>query len=218
MPAKLQVHPAFYRRVRHYRDRIGINDGRPQVASNFTKAAQELVLHLLENPRRGHSAGFEASDLADILRVAAPGIPVFALFYRWDGQTLAVITLEHTAQDLPSRLVGLVPRPENSSYAWRRPLPVSDRGSVSRSQVRNARRSRFISTPIWLAKLLRVCDPRSVPDLKTRLKPSVPSPVHTCAARVFWRRCRGECDRCRCRNTARGPRARKCCPDAATPC
>jgi hypothetical protein len=30
--------------------------------------------------------------------------PVFAVFYRWDGQTLTVITLEHTAQDLPSRL------------------------------------------------------------------------------------------------------------------
>lgn len=108
MAAKLQVHPAFYRRVRHYRDRIGINDGRPQVAADFAKAAQELVVRLLENPRRGHSARFDAPDLADILRVAVAGFPVFALFYRWDGRTLAVITLEHTAQDLPARLAGLV--------------------------------------------------------------------------------------------------------------
>lgn len=108
MAAKLLVHPAFYRRVRHYRDRIGIQDGRPQVAIKFTNAAQELVLRLLRNPQRGHSARFEPSDLADILRVAVPGFPVFALFYRWDGQTLTVITLEHTAQDLPSRLAGLL--------------------------------------------------------------------------------------------------------------
>ena len=111
MAAKLQVHPAFYRRVRHYRDRIAVNDGRPQVAIHFTRAVQELVLGLLDNPQRGHSARFEAPDLADILRVAVPGFPVFALFYRWDGQTLAVITLEHTAQDLPSRLAGLVVAP-----------------------------------------------------------------------------------------------------------
>ena len=32
MDAKLRVYPAFYRRVRHYRDRIGVHDGRPQVA------------------------------------------------------------------------------------------------------------------------------------------------------------------------------------------
>jgi plasmid stabilization system protein ParE len=108
MAVKLLVHPAFYRRVRHYRDRIGINDGRPQVAIKFTKAAQELVLQLLENPQRGHSARFEPSDLADILRLAVPGFPIFAVFYRWDGQTLTVITLEHTAQDLPSRLAGLL--------------------------------------------------------------------------------------------------------------
>ncbi len=108
MAAKLLVHPAFYRRVRHYRDRIGIHDGRPQIAGRFVQAAQTLVLQLLQNPQRGHSAGFEASDLADILRVAAPGFPVFAIFYRWDGQTLTVITLEHTAQDLPSRLAGII--------------------------------------------------------------------------------------------------------------
>jgi hypothetical protein len=108
MAAKLLVHPAFYRRVRHYRDRIGIHDGRPQVAIKFVKAAQELVPQLLQNPQRGHGAGFEASDLADILRVAVPGFPIFALFYRWDGQTLTVITLEHTAQDLPARLAGVV--------------------------------------------------------------------------------------------------------------
>jgi len=109
--AKLRVHPAFYRRVRHYRDRIAIHDGRPQVAARFVKAAQELVLRLLQNPHRGHIAGFEPADLADILRIAVPGFPVFAVFYRWDGQTLTVITLEHTAQDLPSRLAGIVSMP-----------------------------------------------------------------------------------------------------------
>ncbi len=108
MAANLVVHPAFYRRVRHYRDRIGIHDGRPQIAIKFVKAAQELVERLLENPQRGHAAGFESSDLTDILRAAVPGFPVFALFYRWDGRTLTVITLEHTAQDLPSRLAGLL--------------------------------------------------------------------------------------------------------------
>jgi len=108
MAAKLLVHPAFYRRVRHYRDRIGIHDGRPQVAVKFAKAVQESVLRLLQNPQSGHSARFESPDLADILRVAVPGFPVFALFYRWDGQTLTVITLEHTAQDLPSRLAGII--------------------------------------------------------------------------------------------------------------
>ena len=110
MPAavKLLVHPAFYRRVRHYRNRIGIHDGRPRVAVKFARAAQELVPRLLHNPQRGHSARFESSDLADILRVSVPGFPVFALFYRWDGQTLTVITLEHTAQDLPSRLAGIL--------------------------------------------------------------------------------------------------------------
>src|SRR5262245_48432978 len=108
MAAKLLVHPAFYRRVRHYRGRIGLRDGRPQVAERFANAVHELIVQLLQNPRRGHSASFESADLADILRVAVPGFPVFALFYRWDGQTLTVITLEHTAQDLPSRLARLL--------------------------------------------------------------------------------------------------------------
>src|ERR1051325_1085853 len=107
MAAKLLVHPAFYRRVRHYRDRIGIHDGRPRVAGRFARKAQELVLLLLQNPQRGRSARFEAPDLADILRAAVPGFPVFALFYRWNGKALTVITLEHTAQDLPSRLADL---------------------------------------------------------------------------------------------------------------
>jgi plasmid stabilization system protein ParE len=108
MAAKLRVHPAFYRRVRHYRDRIGIKDGRPQIAARFVEAAQGLVLQLLENPHRGHSARFESPDLADILRATVPGFPVFALFYRWDGQTLTVITLEHAAQDLTSRLASIL--------------------------------------------------------------------------------------------------------------
>ena len=111
MAVKLLVHPAFYRRVRHYRDRIGIHDGRPRVAAKFAKATQELVLRIVQNPQCGHSARFESSDLADILRVAVPGFPVFALFYRWDEQTLTVITLEHTAQDLPSRLAGILSAP-----------------------------------------------------------------------------------------------------------
>jgi plasmid stabilization system protein ParE len=108
MGAKLRVHPAFYRRVRHYRDRIGVHDGRPQIAARFVGATQALVLQLLQNPQRGHSARFESPDLADILRVAVPGFPIFGLFYRWDGQTLVVITLEHTAQDLPSRLAAVL--------------------------------------------------------------------------------------------------------------
>ena len=108
MAVKLRVHPAFYRRVRHYRDRIGIYEGRPQVAARFARAAQEVVLRVLQNPQRGHSARFESADLADILRIAVPGFTVFALFYRWDGQTLTVITLEHTAQDLPSRLASIL--------------------------------------------------------------------------------------------------------------
>ena len=111
MAAKLAVHPAFYRRVRHYRDRIGIHDDRPQVALRFVQAVSELVRRLLQNPSGGHSARFEASDLADVLRVALPGFPVFALFYRWDGQTLTVITLEHAAQDLPARLAGIISAP-----------------------------------------------------------------------------------------------------------
>jgi hypothetical protein len=108
---KLLVHQAFYRRIRHYRDRIGLKDGRPQVALKIVQAAQDLVVQLLKNPQRGHLARFEAPDLADILRAALPGFPVFALFYRWDGQTLTLITLEHTAQDLPSRLASMVSTP-----------------------------------------------------------------------------------------------------------
>src|SRR5205823_1694326 len=108
MAVRLCVHPAFYRRTRHYRDRIGIHDGRPQVAVKFARAVEKLVLQLLQNPQRGHSACFESAELADILRAAVPGFSVFALFYRWDGQILTVITLEHTAQDLPSRLAGIL--------------------------------------------------------------------------------------------------------------
>jgi plasmid stabilization system protein ParE len=112
---KLQVHPAFYRRLRQYRDRIGTQDGRPQVAVKFVRATRELVAQLLENPRRGHLAGFEVSELADILRASVPVFSVFALFYRWDGETLTVITLEHTAQDLPSRLASMVSNPRRPS-------------------------------------------------------------------------------------------------------
>jgi plasmid stabilization system protein ParE len=108
MAAKLRVHPAFYRRIKHYRDRIGIQDGRPQVAIKFVKAVQELILQLLQNPHRGHSAHFDSAELADILRVSVPGFPVFALFYRWNEQTLTVITLEHAAQHLPSRLAAIL--------------------------------------------------------------------------------------------------------------
>jgi plasmid stabilization system protein ParE len=111
MAVRLIVHPIFYRRVRHYRERI-IRDGRPQVAARFVKSVEDLVLQLLENPRRGHAAGFEASDLADILRVSVAGFAVFALFYRWSGHTLTVITLEHTSQDLPSRIAEILSRPE----------------------------------------------------------------------------------------------------------
>ena len=108
MAISLRVHPAFYLRVRHYRDRIGVHDGRPQVAAKFAQAAQDAVLQLLKNPRRGRPARFESPELDDILRVAVPGFTVFAVFYRWDGGTLTVITLEHTAQDLPSRLANVL--------------------------------------------------------------------------------------------------------------
>ena len=104
----VKLHPAFYRRVRHYRDRIGIHEGRPQVAARLARSAQEVVLRVLQNPQRGHSARFESADLADVLRIAVPGFLVFALFYRWDGRTLTVITLEHAAQDLPARLASLL--------------------------------------------------------------------------------------------------------------
>ena len=108
---KLRVHPAFYRRVRHYRDRIGIHDGRPRVAANFVRATQMLVAQLLENPQRRHPARFHPSEMADILRASVPGFLVFAVFYRWNGETITIITLEHTAQDLPSRLASIVSTP-----------------------------------------------------------------------------------------------------------
>ena len=108
MAANLVIHPAFYRRVRHYRDRISSHDGRPQVAARFVNATQDIVLQLLENPGRGHSAGFEAADLADVLRANLPGFPVFAIFYRWNGRTLTIISVEHAAQDLPSRVATIL--------------------------------------------------------------------------------------------------------------
>src|SRR4051812_34577155 len=107
---QLFVHPAFYRRVRHYRNRIG-KEGRPQVARRFVKAVKDLVGQLLRNPERGHGAGFEASDLADILRATVPGFGVFAIFYQLNGRRLTVISLEHTAQDLPARLASIVSTP-----------------------------------------------------------------------------------------------------------
>jgi hypothetical protein len=62
----------------------------------------------VENRQRGHVAGFDSSDLANILRVAAR-FPVFALFIA--GTALTIITLKHTAQDLPSRLANIVSTP-----------------------------------------------------------------------------------------------------------
>jgi plasmid stabilization system protein ParE len=106
--ARLLIHPAFYRRVRHYRDRIGVQGARPQTAFGFVRAVGDSVPRLLENPGLGHPARFEARDLADILRVSVPGFAVFALFYRWDGRTLTIVTLEHTAQNLPARLAVLL--------------------------------------------------------------------------------------------------------------
>lgn|ERR1051325_9482848 len=111
MAVNLVVHPAFYRRVRHYRDRIGIHDARPQVAIKLVRAVESVVESLVANPQRGHSARFESPDLADILRISVPGFAIFALFYRWDGRTLTIITLEHTAQDLPSKLAGILSNP-----------------------------------------------------------------------------------------------------------
>ncbi|HVV00587.1 MAG TPA: hypothetical protein VHH88_04445, partial [Verrucomicrobiae bacterium] len=90
---------------------IAVRDGRPQVSAKVVRATRQLVLHLLKNPHSGHSARFEASDLGDILRASVPGFIVFAVFYRWDGQMLTIITLEHTYQDLPARLASIVARP-----------------------------------------------------------------------------------------------------------
>ena len=104
---QISVHPAFYARVRHYRNRIR-KEGRPQVAKRFVNSVHDLVGHLFQNPHRGHSAGFEAADLSEILRASVPAFNVFALFYRWDGKTLTIITLEHTAQDLPSRIATIL--------------------------------------------------------------------------------------------------------------
>jgi plasmid stabilization system protein ParE len=81
------------------------------VAADFVRAIQAPVAQLLKNPQRGHLARFEYPELADILRASVPGFSVFALFYRWDGETLTVITLEHTAQDLPSRIASMVSSP-----------------------------------------------------------------------------------------------------------
>jgi plasmid stabilization system protein ParE len=111
MAVKLKVHPAFRRRLCHYRDRIAIHDGRPQVARKFLIAVDTSIIELLKNPQRGHLAHFESPELADILRITIPGFAVFAVFYRWDGQMLTVITIEHTAQDLPSRLASIISRP-----------------------------------------------------------------------------------------------------------
>ena len=108
---RLIVHPAFARRVRHYRDRI-IADGRPRVAGKFTNATKQLIHALVQNPSRGHLARFESPDLADILRASIPGFPVFAVFYRWNGHTLTILTLEHTAQHLPGRLASIVSNPK----------------------------------------------------------------------------------------------------------
>lgn len=109
---KLFIHPAFPRRLRHYRDRIAVIDGRPKVAQQFVSATEELISRLLENPGGGHSARFEAAELADILQASVPGFGVFALFYRWSEDSLTIITIEHSKQDLPSRLAGIVGRPK----------------------------------------------------------------------------------------------------------
>lgn len=111
MGDNLFVRPAFYRRVRHYRDRIANHDGRPQTAEKFVLASQDIVLQLLKHPQRGHSARFETPDLTDVLRVALPNFQILAVFYRWDGKALTVITLENTAQDLPARLAAVLSTP-----------------------------------------------------------------------------------------------------------
>lgn len=107
---QLVVQPVFRSRARHYRDRMA-KEGRPQVADRFVAAVQELVGKLIQNPKRGHPAGFETIDLADVLRATIPGFRIFAIFYRWNGQRLTIISLEHTAQDLPARLASIVSTP-----------------------------------------------------------------------------------------------------------
>lgn len=111
MASKLRIHPAYYRRLRHYRDRIRDQEGRPQVATHFVKAVEEMVAQLMLNPGRGHSARFEAPELADIQRMAVPGFQVFALFYRCDAEVITLVTVEHAAQDLPARLAGILAQP-----------------------------------------------------------------------------------------------------------
>lgn len=108
MAVKLLVHPAFYRRLRHYRDRIKSDEGRPQTATRFVNAVTGRAPQLMASPGSGHSAGFQAPDLADILRTSVPGFPIFSIFYRSERQTLTLITVEHTAQDLPARLASIL--------------------------------------------------------------------------------------------------------------
>lgn len=112
MANKLRVRPAYYRRLRHYRDRISHQEGRPQVANRFVQAVRETVAQLVINPGRGHFARFEPPELADILRMSVPGFTVFALFYRYDGEVIRLITVEHTAQDLPARMAAILLQPE----------------------------------------------------------------------------------------------------------
>ena len=44
----------------------------------------------------------------DVLRVSVNGFRTFAVFFRWKGEVLTIISLEHTAQDLPARLAGIL--------------------------------------------------------------------------------------------------------------
>jgi hypothetical protein len=78
------------------------------VAERFVLSTHELVSTILENPMRGHLARFEAPELVDIVRRSVPGFSVFSVFYRWNDDSVTLITIEHSKQDLPSRLAKLV--------------------------------------------------------------------------------------------------------------
>ena len=87
----------------------------PKWRSALFGATRTLVVQLLKSPQRGPLARFETPELADILRASVPGFSVFAVFHCWDGETLTVITLENTAQDLPSRLASIVSHPRHAT-------------------------------------------------------------------------------------------------------
>ena len=107
---KLRIHRGFYARLRRYCAQIAA-DGRPQVSQAFAEAVDHSLRLIWDNPGRGHTARFEATDLADVFRSSVRGFPLFAIFYRWNADTVTIISVEHTSQDLPARLAKVLSTP-----------------------------------------------------------------------------------------------------------